>query len=45
MTNFDQFVGRVGSYKFKKPHKKACFVSTYLNRNFMFREIYKIVHH
>ena len=44
MTKFDQFVGGVGSYKFKI-QKNACFVSTYLTRPFIIREIYKIVHH
>ena len=44
MTKFYQFVGGVGSYKFKI-QKNACFVSTYLNRNFIFRTIYKIIYH
>ena len=44
MTKFYQFVGGVGPYKFKI-QTNACFASTYLSRNFIFREIYKIVHH
>jgi hypothetical protein len=44
MSKLYQFVGGVGSYKFKI-QQNACFVSAYLNRNFIFREIYNIVHH
>ena len=39
MTKFYQCVGGVGSYK-SKIQNNACFVSTYLNRNFIFREIF-----
>jgi hypothetical protein len=44
LTKFYQFVGGVGSYKFKI-QKHACFVSTYLNRNCIFRIIYKTIYH
>ena len=44
MTKFYQLVCGVGSYKLKI-QKNACFLLTYLSRNFIFKEIYKIVHH